>query len=335
MASADKCSRWPLGLVGEAFGDRCDLRIMKRLLVISALSNLICLGGLILVLTSQRKEASAIPPAAPISQTQSVVASVASPPPDRSLPKPFQWTQLQSTNDYRVYVANLRAAGCPEPTVQDIVSGDAERAFSFMRRRLKLDGTGTGPWSHDCQFRLVASLLGNPLPPNEQATLPAQGPGQPLYSTSTRVPAQDTTQSPQSFATSVIETDPSSVTPTPSQNQAGTQRHYWVAESRYPVVLQNGTADTTELNASQKAVVEQVQEQFVAEVGGSNQDPTDPAYLARWQKAQQNADDAIRGTLGNQFYMGYLLQQYYKNFQQLLANSGDEPLKFNPDSLVQ
>src|SRR5437868_6638046 len=31
----------------------------------------------------------------------------------------FHWSQIESS-DYRAYIANLRAIGCPEPTIRDI-----------------------------------------------------------------------------------------------------------------------------------------------------------------------------------------------------------------------
>ncbi len=43
--------------------------------------------------------------------------------------EPFHWAQLESA-DYRVYVANLRAVGCPEATVRDILIADVNELFS-------------------------------------------------------------------------------------------------------------------------------------------------------------------------------------------------------------
>ena len=45
-----------------------------------------------------------------------------------------------SGKDYRVYIANLHAVGCPEATIEDIVRGDTERAFAWERNQLSLDG---------------------------------------------------------------------------------------------------------------------------------------------------------------------------------------------------
>lgn len=44
----------------------------------------------------------------------------------------FDWRQVEST-DYRNYIKNLRATGCPEQTVRDIVAADAAAAFAVRR----------------------------------------------------------------------------------------------------------------------------------------------------------------------------------------------------------
>src|SRR5262245_33086814 len=45
----------------------------------------------------------------------------------------FHWSQLES-EDYRIYAANLRAIGCPEATVRDIILADVNDLFG---RRVK------------------------------------------------------------------------------------------------------------------------------------------------------------------------------------------------------
>jgi hypothetical protein len=50
----------------------------------------------------------------------------ATPPPATNAP--FHWSMIESTN-YEVYVANLRAIGCPEPTIRDIITGEVDELF--------------------------------------------------------------------------------------------------------------------------------------------------------------------------------------------------------------
>ncbi len=50
-----------------------------------------------------------------------------------AVPKPaLNWQRLESA-DYRTYMTNLRAVGCPEQTVRDIVSADVLQAFAPRR----------------------------------------------------------------------------------------------------------------------------------------------------------------------------------------------------------
>lgn len=77
---------------------------------------------------------------------------------------------------------------------------------------------------------------------------------------------------------------------------------------RYPLVFQMTNSEALELNEATKAILQQLQQQFVEDIGGPNQDPSDPAYLTRWLKASARADDMLRGLLGSQFYLNYQLQ---------------------------
>jgi hypothetical protein len=86
-----------------------------------------------------------------------------------SAPQPFRWSQLESS-DYRVYVANLKAIGCPEQTVRDIIQADVEGLYSARRRQMGLDGTGPGPWSREEEASLVAGLLVETGPSIAEAT---------------------------------------------------------------------------------------------------------------------------------------------------------------------
>jgi hypothetical protein len=54
-------------------------------------------------------------------------------PATNEVTEPFHWSQLES-QDYRVYVANLRGVGCPEATIRDIITADVSELF---RRRVK------------------------------------------------------------------------------------------------------------------------------------------------------------------------------------------------------
>lgn len=50
----------------------------------------------------------------------------------------FHWRQVESTN-YEEYVANLRAIGCPEKTLRDIVVADVDRHYATRQREARAD----------------------------------------------------------------------------------------------------------------------------------------------------------------------------------------------------
>jgi hypothetical protein len=147
---------------------------MKAGLKISLFLNLGLAGGLILVLLLQGQKDRGIASQSAVSGP-SVSAVVASAPPAIDS-EPFQWKQLESMDNYREYVAKLRAAGCPEPTVEDIVRGDVGRIFSLKRRELNLDGSSAGPWSRQREAIAIAGLLGQAMSPDDLSVQPAPRP---------------------------------------------------------------------------------------------------------------------------------------------------------------
>ena len=52
----------------------------------------------------------------------------------------FDWRQVESA-DYRTYIQNLRAIGCPPQTVRDIVIADVRQNFAARRRAVVAEGS--------------------------------------------------------------------------------------------------------------------------------------------------------------------------------------------------
>ncbi len=273
---------------------------MKAALRISIGLNLCLAGGLIYFMVNQRRTETAgaagtIAEIAPPAQAAAVERSATS---ARGIPRPFHWSQLVCTNDYRQFVANLRAIGCPEPTIRDIVAGDAGQAFAFKRAQLKLDGSGSGSWSKAHEAQLVATLLG-------EQPVGVETPALTLNDGSREQP-----QSKSAMEISQAETATQSEQPS---------RHVGTfaapAAPVYPLAFRQVDLASLGFGAEEKAAIDQVRQQFVNDIGGAGQNPDDPAYLARWQTAQANADDALRGALGSQAFLAFQFQQYYEWYQ--------------------
>jgi hypothetical protein len=81
------------------------------------------------------KKPAATVPAANVEQP-AAVASLPSPlPADGSAPQetPFRWSQVASQN-WKIYRDNLRAVGCPEPTVREVIRSEINERFGARRR---------------------------------------------------------------------------------------------------------------------------------------------------------------------------------------------------------
>jgi hypothetical protein len=65
----------------------------------------------------------------------------------------FNWAQLESP-DYRVYISNLRAVGCPEPTIKDIIMTDVMKLYALKRGEASVNGREFHYWETDEKRKL-------------------------------------------------------------------------------------------------------------------------------------------------------------------------------------
>lgn len=296
---------------------------MKTALRISIWLNLILLGTLSLILIRPRKEPMLPAPSSskpkPLTQTRAVADSPASP---QAQSKPFRWSQIESKKSYRIYIANLRAIGCPERTIEAIIWSDADQAFEWERKQLNLDGSGNGPWSQLQETQLVANLLGK-APPTFAST---SGSGETVANG--REGVNETAHASGGVQNQTTPVDGGESNK--SQGQNATE-----VASAYPLFLQNVNWGAMGFNADQQAAIAQVRQQFQNEVAGLNQNSSqndgNSTGAKRWQAALQNANTQLNGLLGEQAYTAYEQQQYYAWFQpQVMANMEGGNLNINP-----
>ena len=70
----------------------------------------------------------------------------------------FRWSQLEST-DYREYIANLRAVGCPEVTIKDIILTDVMRVYAQRRGQFYHNGHPFNYWETNDKRKLKQSQI--------------------------------------------------------------------------------------------------------------------------------------------------------------------------------
>ena len=78
----------------------------------------------------------ALPAAKPRTLTQVITNTVS---------QRFGWNSVES-DDYKKYITNLRAIGCPEETIRDIIVADVNKLFEPRRKALRPAGDGFKFW---------------------------------------------------------------------------------------------------------------------------------------------------------------------------------------------
>ena len=235
-------------------------RSMKTALAVSLLANVVLAAMLWHLAPLPRRETFA-PAAAPTEAPRLRPDSSSTPfVGGLGTAQHFDWRQIEAPN-YPTYVANLRAIHCPEQTLRDIITADVACLFARQRKVLapNIAATGFGPWSQAEEARLVASLLGE-----SRRSQPGGAPS----------PEGDSSHPRDDSTTRLTE------------------------PVRMPLVFQTRALARLKLNAEQSTELRELAQQFVQEIGGANQDPSDPAYLARWQQAQPKFDGLIVNVIG-------------------------------------
>ncbi len=289
---------------------------MKAMLKISLLLNFGLLSGLLFVLAAGRTNHPSATPLIQLNSTPlpAVAAVPATTGPAGGEERAFNWSEVESS-DYRTYIANLRSIGCPEQTIRDIITADVDSQYAPRREPLEQRRAGNALAERTAlesglqdirkeEASLVTGLLGTP------TTAAKTSPGAPVAPSSGSVPQEsaETTFMPllsQSAAPSASTLKTTTSVVALEAASSGSVRKSLPATISSPLVLQAIDPSALSLNAQQAQVVDDLRQRFIEEVGGTNQDPNDPAYGQRWQASQPQADLDLRGMIGIRAWEAY------------------------------
>jgi hypothetical protein len=235
---------------------------MQRLLLCSLLANLAFAGWLWLFRS---------PPPAPVAAPASSRVEI------RYVTNavPFRWAQLESTS-YPEYIANLRAVGCPEPTIRDIITADLQALFAARRERLVATNSEAAT-----RQRLTAAL------DREEQIVKGQ-----LLASVGGTPVERRSSPPPTAPA------PSAATET-EQLMANLAEHPQLAQLRqYYAALKPADAELKLLH--------ELQQNYAAEFGNSSAPANDPATEARRRAAVRDLYDLLGSLLGYERFNEYL-----------------------------
>lgn len=265
---------------------------MKTMLKISLMLNVGLFASLmfIYIIVTHRKESAAATPsssaakaarpvlsAGALAQTTQIATSVES--------APFNWKQLYAP-DYRDYVRNLRAVGCPEATVRAIVAADVYAAYSVRANEIEkeLSDFENSSWTNQ-----IAAF-------REETAMKDELRGMPDAEAAEIADLLGLKPAPVQVAAAAE---------TAAQPSRRVHVSPHITPVSQPLVLQDVDLSALNLTEDQKQAIANLRQNFLQQIGGANQDPNDPAYLARWQQAQPAADDLLKAYLGGDAYTEY------------------------------
>jgi hypothetical protein len=215
-----------------------------------------------------------------------------------------RWSQL-AANDNQSLVKNLRGIGCPEPILFAIVTATVDPLYQQKRTELEqqLDAYDQSSWS----VKLEKSA-------DQQQWLAALA----------KLPYRETVEIDELLGINPPP-DTRAIAQAASQNDSATMaaaNDVSDDSASFPLALQKPNLANLKLTPEQTAAIENVRQQFINDIGGTNQDPNNPDYLARWQQAQPKSDTLLRGWLGHNAYMSYGMAVQQNN--QAPATTGNQ-----------
>lgn len=229
------------------------------------------------------------PPLTPPAALAPVAATVApappaSPPPSAppAPPAPPRWSQLYSP-DYHNYVKNLRAVGCPEPSVRAIVTADVDSVYQIIAGRLE---------------QALVALAQAPL----TSQLKSDAAAQKLRAALQQIPTAEEAKIADLLGLKPVSAAPGSANPVP-----------------LPLVMQEIDMSALHLTPEQTQEVASVKQDFLKQTGGANPAPNDPAAQARWRTAQTDADNMLMVYLGNDNYSQYEVAAHQRMLEGIEA----------------
>lgn len=110
----------------------------------------------------------------------------------------------------------------------------------------------------------------------------------------------------------VTTIDPALATPAPTPTPEPKQK----STAPLPLVFQPVDPGFLKITPDQQQIIDELQQGFLDEVGGAEQDPNDPRYRQRWEQLRPLFDQRMKTQLGQQFFINYQIaagQQAAKN----------------------
>jgi hypothetical protein len=228
-------------------------------------------------------------PAASLASAPSAVPAKVAPPADR--PKPLEWSQIES-DDFNTYIQNLRKVGCPEITIQRLVSSELDVLY---------------PEAVATAHPMPSSDMPSKSPTSSARLSHGAAQAQKQRVMASLFPVQN---KPETNQTGMTETGAPSVSPQGGEGSTPILAPVFsagavLAQTRpaeVPLALKESSTAALASSGGGAQVVAGIRDEFVNNIGGPEQNASDPAYINRWRTAQRRADEQLRAQIGKEAF---------------------------------
>ncbi len=207
----------------------------------------------------------------------------------------FQWSQLDAP-DFATLVKNLRAIGCPELTIRDIVAGELNEIYELKSQALMKQASSTaGGYStkghagtaaqaalnqlNQEKAQLLAGLM-SPVPMGDTAATHTEPKASPVSTSGSTPPPNLATMTPAAF---LVGNHP---------QQAGNSQEL------------STTATDPQLDAGTRQIVDIMRNRFASSLQTAGQlDPASTEYYEIWDKSRRASDDRFSSMFGGDAFI--------------------------------
>lgn len=213
----------------------------------------------------------------------------------------FHWKQLDAA-DFPTFIKNLRAVGCPEATIRDIIQGELAEIYTVKRQEAGSQLATAPEFAREAlherlqklakeETALLASLTGSTgvanlsgteavsVPPESHNPTREGSPTASIEDSEGRGQQDGSVLTPAAF---LVGNDP---------NQAGGTNELSVRPT------------DPALDAATAQIIANIRDEFALSLAGAGDDPSSPFYEQRWLAAQRQNDEIFSSLYGGDGFL--------------------------------
>jgi len=230
----------------------------------------------------------------------SLIAHSASNSAPVSRPAPFHWSQLDAP-DFPTFAKKLRAIGCPEATIRDIIKCELNEIYADKRQQAINDLSSSGSNSRPSLELRLEQLQAEETALFNLAMAGAVKARHPMDVQAQQGPASKNKLPPGSLANS--ETKAYGGTLIPVAFLAGNDPAQITATGELPP-----TPNDPRLNTSTVQILSQLRNDFALSLQDVTSNASTPEYRRRWITAQRASDEQLSSVLGGDYFISTQLE---------------------------